>query len=159
MKISKRKTTRPVTDNTKRPGSYLLKVLSKFDGHKPSDNRIDRMNRRQRKAWAVREFAEFGSSIVFELTNGMPDNWETTGVDTLFEILDNHNLDTVISWDENWKQLKQFELKIYDRPNATKQLAEPFVWLVANEINKKVFNGSIGNIRLNFDALWDDDNE
>lgn len=140
----------------KQTNFYFLNSLSKFSKHKPSDNRIDRMNRRQRKAWGVREFTEYGCSIVFELTNGMPVDWETTGIDNLLDILDKYHLDTTVGWDGSWPSMNRFKLNVYNYPNCYRKLGYQFVQLVANEINDKVFHGKVSEIIMNFDALWED---
>ena len=156
MKVRNKKHKQVINRKQSKSSFYLLNSLRRFSNKKPSENRIDRMTRRQRKQWCVREFTEYGSSIIFNLTNGMPADWETTGIDTILDILDAHHLDTTVGWDGSWPAMQQFKLNVYNYPNCYRKLGYGFVQLVANEINEKVFHGQVGDVIMNFDALWED---
>lgn len=134
---------------------YLFKQLSIFDKPKPSEKRIARMTKRQRHRYLVDEFTVYGSSITFDLPNGLPEDWETKGVDTVLDILDAYKLDTCIGWDISWKETKQFTIKVYDQ-NERNKLSESFVNLVGNTLNNRVFKGTIKSIKVNFDGIWED---
>ena len=134
---------------------YLFKQLSIFDKQRPSEKRIAKMTTRQRHRYLVGEFTVYGSSITFELPNGLPEDWETDGIDNVLDILDSYKLETSVGWDVNWKEMKQFTIKIYDQ-NEHNKLSESFVNLVGNTLNDQVFKGSIKSIKVNFDGMWED---
>lgn len=133
---------------------YVLTSLSRFDRKKPSDARIQRMTKRQRKFWAVKEFTQYYSIINFKLTNGMPITWETCEVDLVYDILQKYHLDTTLSWDEDWSSLQNFKLSVYNDHNPREKLTDQFLRSVADEINCKVFHGEVGDIELNIDGMW-----
>lgn len=157
MKIAntKRRITRRSTQNDTYHVPYLFKQLSIFDKPKPSEKRIATMTKRERHRYLVGEFTVYGSSITFDLPNGLPGDWETDGIDTVLDILDAYKLDTSVGWDINWKETKQFTIKVYDQ-NERNKLSESFVNLVGNTLNNRVFKGTIKSIKVNFDGMWED---
>lgn len=156
MKVTRTKNRNKSNNKVPKQTNYLDKKLRRFERTKPSDKRIAKMNKRQRKQWCVGEFTEYGCSITFEMTNGMPADWETNGVNTVLDILDSYKVDTILGWDADWYQLKQYTINLYNYPNSHDRLGYDFVQLIANHINEKVFKGMVGEIRMNFDALWED---
>lgn len=150
--LYKRRHTKPVQTNVDKFRKDIRCSLARYDYKKPSDRRIVNMNKRQRRYWSVEEFTEWGTDIVFEF-GAIPDDWDNA-VDTILDICDKYRLETSIGWDETIiKQQKSFTLLICDY--NCRKLGKAFVDIVANEINKEVFHGSIKQITLNYDTLWE----
>lgn len=150
--IKNRRSTKPTLPNSDKFRKHIRRWLARYDYKKPTARRIAKMNKRQRRYWSVEEFTEWGTDITFEF-DAIPDDWDSA-VDNILDICDNYRLETSIGWDETTiKQQKSFTLMISDY-NCQK-LGKAFVEIVANQINREVFHGSIEQITLNYDALWE----
>lgn len=120
--------------------------------HKPGNRKIKRYTKRQRKIMYVGEFAQYGSYVTFEY---QPIDDFDDKVDIIFDILDQYQLDSVISWDENEiKTQTTIVIPLFEYHGA--MLGKAFVELVANKINDALFHGTIKQIDMNRDAVWDD---
>ena len=123
---------------------------------KPGNRKIRNYTARQRKKWCVGEFTQYGTDITFEFEPlGEQCDFDKM-VDDILDIVDKYKVDTVMGWDTNTiHMITEFTIPIFEYKGRA--LGKAFVELIVNEINQVAFRGKIKNIRLNYDAVWEDE--